>query len=74
MMLEERLWRLNQASCLIQEVRDSLSKETSICECCGLKTYTSFDQYQVREHLNSALNRLEKSMDRMSTDTEKFQK
>jgi len=67
-----RLTKLAQAYTLIEDVRDSLSCETSICKCCGLKNYSNFDQHQVREHMNAILNRLEKSMEWMRNEPKKF--
>lgn len=72
MTANERIVKLQQAAKLIEEVRDSLSTESNLCECCGLKKYNNFDQHQVREALNASLTRLDKTVARMQEAKHSF--
>lgn len=72
MNAKERVAKLEQARRLIEQVRDSLSLDSSVCECCGLTKYHNFDQYQVREQLNAAINRLTKTGERIANDSHLF--
>lgn len=74
MNAKDRVTKLEQAKKLIEQVRDSLSSESKVCECCGLTKYQNYDQYQVREWLNAAINRLEKTTERINNDTHLFDK
>ena len=72
MTLQERIRKLSQASRLIGEVKDSLSVEKKNCDCCGLVTYTNWEQYCNRQVLNGVLNKLEKSVERMERNPEQY--
>lgn len=72
MNLQDRLSRLNVATLLINEVRDSLDNSKSFCECCGLTVYENFDQVKVREMVNGILTKLEKVSERMAHQSDVF--
>lgn len=56
--MTDQLKRLNIAKKLVLEVRDTLSNEKAICECCGMTRWLDLDEYQMRELLNGVVNRI----------------
>jgi hypothetical protein len=64
----ERIVKLETAQKLVEEVRNSLSLESSVCQSCGLVKHENFDQYQIKEQLTGAINRIAKTRERIQHD------
>lgn len=58
--------KLDQAKALVLEVRDSLNNKNHPCECCGHTVYEDWDARQMRDTLNAVVNRLEKTIEKIS--------
>lgn len=73
MTAKERVIKLEAAKKLIEEVRNSLNIDSAVCECCGLTKYHNFDQYQIYGWLDAAINRLDKTSERITNNKQPFE-
>jgi len=49
---------IERAYRMVEEVRNSMCNEISICTCCGLKNYKDKTEWQMRQKLDACLTRL----------------
>jgi hypothetical protein len=73
MTVNEQTEKLAQAKRLVEEVRDSLNVEKSVCDQCGLTSYKNFGQFQTHDTLSAVLTRLEKVIERMGREPEVYE-
>lgn len=52
--------KLLLAKRLIEEVKNSLVNESSICPCCKCERHSNWEAKQKKDYLNAAITRLEK--------------
>ena len=66
MTSEEQIRLVVKARDLLIQVHDSIPNEFTTCECCGMKTFKSFREKQMKDNLGGAITRTERILGRLS--------
>lgn len=66
MTAEEQMQLVVQARDLLIRVHDSIPNDFTTCDCCGMKTFKSFREKQMKDNLGGAITRAERILGRLS--------